>query len=198
MIALSKIIPVVFILAGSFLLISVAWPILAFKVWESQNIQPGSVLVSPVSIQNQDNFPAIVSFESRIYKPGYEYFYLSVPSLKISRAKVLVDSNDLSSGAVHLPGSALPGERGNVFISGHSGLKGAIFASLASLKKGELIEIEASGLKFSYQVVGLKVVDPSDLSVVSPPDGQNRYLTLMTCVPPGLNLKRLVVLTKLV
>jgi LPXTG-site transpeptidase (sortase) family protein len=40
-------------------------------------------------------------------------------------------------------------------------------------------------------------VDPKDVSVINPPDGSGRYLTLMTCVPPGFNAKRLIVLAKL-
>lgn len=198
MITFSKIISVVFLFAGIFLLIQVILPIISFKIWEGQNIQSNYLLVSPVSVQVKDNFPVIVSSFKRESKPGYDYFYISIPDLKIVDAKVLVDSNDLYSGLVHLPGSALPGEKGNVFISGHSGIRNAIFAKLTDLKKGDLIQVKASGLKFSYQVIGLKVVDPDDLSVVSPPDGQNRYLTLMTCVPPGINIKRLIVLTKLV
>ena len=207
MITLSKIVPVVFLLLGFFLLMQVALPILSYKIWEIQNIQPDMLLVSPVvssqkvlgvSIQNKDNFSAIVSSLTREIKPDYNYFYISIPSLKISEAKVLVDSNDLDSGLVHLPGSALPGEKGNVFISGHSGIRQAIFAKLTDLKKGDQIKASIMGSNFKYEVIAIKVVDPNDLSVVSPPDGQNRYLTLMTCVPPGLNVKRLIVLTKLI
>lgn len=207
MMIFSKIIPLLFLIVGFFLIWQVTAPIVAYRIWERQNIRPDTVLVSPVtsssnilgvSIQNSDNFPAIVSSADRTEKPGYNFFELTVTRLKIESVKVLVDSNDLSSGPVHLPGSALPGERGNVFVSGHSGIKGAIFAKLADLKKDDSIIIEVKGVEFRYRVIGMKVVDPDDLSVVSPPDQQNRYLSLMTCVPPGLNIKRLVVLAKLV
>lgn len=205
--AAKKIIPAIFLLSGFILIWQVMAPIISYKIWERQNLSKETLLVSPVrasssilgvSIQNSDNFPAIVSSRDRTEKPGYNFFELTVPRLKIENVRVLVDSNDLSSGPVHLPGSALPGERGNVFISGHSGIKGAIFAKLSDLKKDDPLTIEVEGMEFRYQVMGMKVVDPDDLSVVSPPDQQNRYLSLMTCVPPGLNIKRLVVLAKLV
>lgn len=193
----------------------ISLPLAVYKIWEINNLNRSSILVAPVSItqnvlgvsvKNYDNFPAFVSSLNREAPAKYREFLLSVPSLKISQAKVLVDSNDLASGLVHLPGSTLPGERGNVFISGHSALpllKGAksyqaIFANLSNLKKGDLIKVEVLGSEFSYQVMGLKVVDPDDLSVILPPDPQNRYISLMTCVPPGLNVKRLVVLGKLI
>lgn len=205
MIAFHKIIPIIFLFAGFFLLLQAALPIFSYKIWEMQNMD--TFLVSPivsspqvlgVSVQNKDNFPGFVSSLNREFKSAYGDFSISIPRLKIVNAKVTVDSNDLTLGLVHLPGSALPGEKGNVFISGHSDIRGALFANLVNLKKGDLIDVDVSGLEFNYQVIELKVVDPNDLSVISPPDGQNRYLTLMTCVPPGLNVKRLIVLTKLI
>ncbi len=124
--------------------------------------------------------------------------------MNINDATVKVDSNDLSESLAHLPGSALPGEKGNVFISGHSALsrlfslKTVLLANLSDLKKGDKIMINAAGAKFIYQVIELKVVDPTDLSVINPPDTKGRFITLMTCVPPGLNFKRLVVLGKMI
>ena len=34
--------------------------------------------------------------------------------------------------------------------------------------------------------------------VLNPPDNKGRYITLMTCYPPGLNFKRLIVLGKMI
>ena len=132
----------------------------------------------------------------------YQNFYLSVPTLDIDGVPVYVDSNDLTKGLVHLPGSALPGERGNLFISGHSSLpqfssSKAMFANLQKVKKGDQISIKIGTGEFKYQVIGLKVTDPKDLSIIAPPDNLGRYISLMTCVPPGFNTNRLIVLGKL-
>ncbi|MBI4036436.1 class E sortase [Candidatus Daviesbacteria bacterium] len=202
---------------GVFLLLQVSLPLLSFKIWELKFIQSNNLLISPqppkkhvlgVSIQKQDgSFPAFISSLQRDIKAPFDEFTMSVPRLEIKQAKVLVDSNDLTAGLAHLPGSALPGERGNVFISGHSSLPqffkgdknyGAIFANLANLKKGDQILIQVGGSEFNYQVLGIKIVEPNDLSVILPPDETGRFLSLMTCVPPGLNTKRLVVLAKLI
>ena len=105
---------------------------------------------------------------------------------------------------IHLPGSALPGEKGNIFISGHSALnrffslKNALFANLLDLRKGDEIVVERLGVKYRYEVYELKVVDPGNTSVINAPDSVGRYISLMTCVPPGLNFKRLVVLGKMI
>lgn len=213
MITFSKIVPIGFLSIGVFLLMQVVLPLVSFKVWEFGQQSSNELLISPslsgkqvlgVSIQNKDNFSKIVSNLKRETEANYSQFSISIPKLKIDHSQVLVDSNDLSKSLAHLPGSALPGERGNVFISGHSALskffnsQKAEFGNLTDLKPGDEIIIEAIGVKFKYKVEQLKVVSPNDLSVINPPDTQGRYISLMTCVPPGLNLKRLVVLGKMI
>lgn len=213
MIATSKLISLGFLSMGIFVLLQVILPIFSFQVWRSKQNYNSPILISPkqtmsghipgVSVQNKDNFPSFISNLTRQTKPNYSKFQLSIPRLKIEGTSVFVDSNDLSAGLVQLPGSALPGEKGNLFISGHSALsplfsfKSAIFAKLTDLKKGDQILVEAGGAKFKYLVTELKVVDPNDLSVISSPDELGRYISLMTCVPPGLNFKRLIVLGKM-
>lgn len=209
----SKVIPLGLLAIGIFLLTQVLSPVIAFKVWELGQQINSQLLISPISpkeskvlgisIKNEDNFPAFVSTLSRESRASYKEFSLTITKLKIDKAKVQVDSNDLSEYLAHLPGSALPGERGNIFISGHSALsralplKNAWFANLSDLKKGDEILIEANGARFKYQVYETKVVDPKDLSVINAPDQKGRYISLMTCVPPGLNFKRLVVLGRM-
>ena len=202
-----------FLLVGFVLIIQVVWPVLSFKLWEITLAKEDVFLVSPqlgfeevkgVSVQaTKENFPRFVSTLKRQTPVSFEQFSLSIPSLKTNQETVFVDNNDLSLGLIHLPGTALPGEKGNLFISGHSALpilaKGgkAIFSNLQNIKKGDPIQVRVEGSQFVYKVVSIKIVDPKDVSVILPPDEQGRYITLMTCVPPGLNTKRLVVLGKL-
>lgn len=207
-----KLISIGFLSIGVFVLMQVVLPIISFQIWTMRQQYDNQILISPgekgkevlgISIQNQNNFPGFVSSSVRETNVSYNQFKLTVPRLKIIDGVVNVDSNDLSKGMVHLPGSGLPGEKGNVFISGHSALSRfflggkAIFANLQDLRKDDEMILEAGSNKFVYKVIGIKVVDPSDLSVISAPDTQGRYVSLMTCVPPGLNLKRLVVLGKM-
>ncbi len=209
----TKIIPIGFLSIGIFLLMQVILPLASFQIWEIGQKYNTGLLISPnspnesqvlgVSIRNTDNFPVIISNLTRESKADYTEFYLSVPRLKMEKTPVLVDSNEISKGLVHLPGAALPGEKGNVFISGHSALnqwfsfQKAPFANLQELKIGDQIVIETGHIKYVYQVTNLKLVDPSDLSVISPSDSVNRFISLMTCWPPGLNFKRLIVSGKM-
>lgn len=216
MMTISKILPLAFLGAGVFLLFQVFLPLISFRLWEIRNIEKQSLLISPqpslkdkvlgISVKSQDNFPAFISSLKRENNIPYSQFLLSLPSIGVKEARVLVESNDLLSGLVHLPGSALLGEKGNVFISGHSALPlladgknyQAVFSNLNKLKKVDKILVSVEGLKFEYQVMGIKIVDPQDLSVILPPDKQGRYISLMTCVPPGLNTKRLIVLGQII
>jgi LPXTG-site transpeptidase (sortase) family protein len=203
-----------FLGVGVFILMQVALPFLEFKSWELFAFEDetvlanplsgdGSGLVSGVSIQDFEDFPAFVSNSISPSNLPYKEFKVTIPKLKLDNISTKVWSNNFDETLAQLPGSALPGEKGNVFVTGHSSLpqpmgsKHAWFVNLPNIKKGDNIYLNAAGQQFNYVVEGLKIVDPKDTSVLNPPDARGRYLTLMTCVPPGFNTKRLVVLAKL-
>jgi len=200
-----KFLPLVLISLGILLLAQVTIPLISYKIWEVANYKDAN-LASPIkssymagiSIQNKDNFPAFISNLTRSTIAPDQEFKLTVPKLDIENVDVFVDSNDLDKGLAHLPGSALPGEKGNVFISGHSSvLFSNNFSKLSKLKMGDEIKVRIGEANFTYKVLDTKIVDQTDVSVIVQPEGEGRYLTLMTCVPPGLNIKRLVVLANL-
>lgn len=104
----------------------------------------------------------------------------------------------LLEGVVHYQNTALPGNPGNIFITGHSSYYAwvnspykDIFALLEKLTVGDKIYIQYPETTLTYQVKDTKVVSPDELSVMDQ-GGENR-LTLMSCVPVGTNLNRLIV-----
>lgn len=104
----------------------------------------------------------------------------------------------LLEGVVHSQGTALPGQTGNIFITGHSSYYPwvnspykNVFALLDQLRAGDKVFIRYSSTVFTYLVLDSRVVSPNDLSVLS--QGTDYNLTLMTCVPIGTNLNRLIV-----
>lgn len=214
---LIKALSLLFLGIGIFVLMQVVSPFLAFKSWEIFAFDQQSLLADPnpqsklvsasysgITIEDIGNFPAFIVREANLSEAPYSEFNLSVPSLDINSLKVVVNTNEFDKNLAHLPDTVLPGERGNVFITGHSSLenvslnsKFALFANLPKIKKGDTVILTALGQQFKYVVKGLKIVDPKDVSVINPPDTNGRYLTLMTCVPPGFNTKRLIVLAEL-
>lgn len=200
---------------GVFALMQVVMPFVSFKAWEIFSFGAERALIDPApvsangdlapefEIKSVGNFPAFIG-KPRTTPPAYYEFKLSIPKIKLEASNVLVESLKFDENLAHLPGSALPGEKGNVFVTGHSMLPNlatkeskAFFAKLPDVKKGDEIIVDALGQRYVYKVTELKIVDPKDISVVFPPDSNGRYISLMTCVPPGFNTKRLVVVAKL-
>src|SRR3989338_6947745 len=173
---------------GIFVLMQVVLPFASFKMMEISAFEDSSTLVDPtdvessIAIENVGDFPAFVVKGASSARLPYKEFKLSIPSLSIDQLKVMSYSNDFEKNLAQLPGSAFPGEKGNVFITGHSSLdtvlggsKYAFFAPLPNIKKGESIVIDALGQRFTYEVESIKIVSPKDTSVINPPDGRGRY-----------------------
>jgi sortase A len=72
----------------------------------------------------------------------------------------------------------LPGELGNVVLSGH---RDTFFRPLRNIQLGDEIKIKTLDGEFEYQVKSTKVVLPRDVQVLQP-SGENT-LTLVTCFP---------------
>ncbi|MCS7092911.1 MAG: sortase [Patescibacteria group bacterium] len=131
-------------------------------------------------------------------------YSLSIPKLNISEARVVIGEEDLSKSLVHYLPETLPGEYGNVVILGHSSLPQlynpkdykTIFTFLPSLEKGDVILVKIGDVTYEYVVLDMFVVDPDDVWVLRQ-QKDAAYLTLITCVPPGTYLKRLIVKAKL-
>lgn len=192
-------------------------PKLEAKV-ENFPIPSSQVLNSPEMLQNvkvtkdadgfsyfapEDNAQFLTNLSS-LDRP--EEYTISIPKINVEKAKVKVDSANFNSYLAHFPGTAIPGEIGNSFITGHSVLPQfadtknylSIFTDLVKLEVGDDIEIDLEGKTLHYVVQYSKVVDPKDTSVLLPVSKTGRNLTLMTCVPPGTSLKRLIVITSLI
>ncbi len=107
----------------------------------------------------------------------------------------------LLDGVVHYKGTALPGQNGNVFIYGHSSYYAwvnssykDVFALLDKLSVGDKIYIRYNSVTYTYEVIDSKVISPNKIEVLKS-TGES-IVTLMTCVPIGTNLNRLVVTAK--
>jgi sortase A len=111
-----------------------------------------------------------------------------------------VIENALESGVVHYPTTTHPGENGNAAYFGHSsnnifnkGKYKFAFVLLHTLETGDTFYLTYNGKVYVYKVITKKVVEPSEVSVLSPVPGQAATATLITCDPPGTSLHRLVI-----
>lgn len=107
----------------------------------------------------------------------------------------------LQDGVVHYRTTALPGQNGNVAIFGHSsndwwepGNYKFVFVLLDKLVPGDQITLDYNSVRYTYEVTGSKIVEPTAVDVLNPT--ATPTLTLITCTPAGTSLKRLVVTAK--
>jgi sortase A len=130
--------------------------------------------------------------------PGAALLRLEIPRLGVEVVVVEgVSTSALRAGAGHYPGSARPGQPGNVAIAGHRTTYGSPFRDLDKLGKGDEIILSAGERRHRYLVDARPfVVGSRDWSVVQPTPSP--MLTLTTCHPKGSARQRLVVQAALV
>lgn len=142
--------------------------------------------------------------------PKSEEFGLVVPKIGIN-AKVFphVDSDNpkeylplLARGVAHARGSALPNERGNVFIFAHSSdtpfnitQYNAVFYLIGKLKVGDEIIVYFQYSRYVFKVIDKKIVPPEMVDDALR-NLEGKTLTLQTCHPPGTTINRLLVIAK--
>ena len=78
----------------------------------------------------------------------------------------------------HVPGTALPGENGNVGIAGH---RDTFFRELRNVKPEDRISLTTARGTFEYFVEYARIVKPEDVEVLAPTE--EPLLTLVTCYP---------------
>lgn len=186
-------------------------PILLYEINSRQFTKK---LISPVEVLGESStvvdysrpntwFPTAPNLSPQ--PTSITHYTLSIPKLKINEGIVEINGKDLAKNLVQYPGTALPGQNGNTVIFGHSTLPQffnpknykTIFSTLPTIKSGDEILVNFDGVLYKYQVIALWEVTPEDFSVLEQRyDGE--YLTLITCVPPGTYLRRLVVRARLV
>jgi len=194
------------------------WPIISFFAYD-QVVYVKTV--SPVEDERSGVVPLVYADEGqgktnantwfptqpqkKVVAPVNSYS-LSIPSLEINDATVVISGDDLTKSLIHYGGTGLPGEYGNTVIFGHStlptffnGTKSykSIFATLPTIEDGTDIFINYDGAQYQYRSFDKVVVEPNDLSPLEQRFNDS-YITLVTCVPPGTYLYRLNVKARLV
>lgn len=130
---------------------------------------------------------------------------LEIPKIGITAPIIYPTSTDLTilkraamQGVVHYPGSAMPGEKGNVYIFGHSSSKlfnrnpnSAAFTELSKITKGDALIIHTLSGKYLYLVTSVQILKPDETKIYL--ESSDAKLTLSTCWPVGDPSNRLIV-----
>jgi sortase A len=111
--------------------------------------------------------------------PGELVGRLEIPRLQLS--SIVFEGTDepvLQRGVGHLPGSPLPGERGNVVLAGH---RDSFFRALQNVRERDVIAVTTPAGTRRYTVESTAIVDPDETALLRPtPDST---VTLVTCYP---------------
>ena len=95
----------------------------------------------------------------------------------------------------HVVGTSLPvgGAGTHAVLSAHSGMASAkLFTDIDQLVKGDVFYIHVLGEVLAYEVDQIATVLPSDTSLLQIEEDKD-YVTLITCMPFGVNTHRLLV-----
>lgn len=102
----------------------------------------------------------------------------------------------LKKGVGQHPGTADPGQPGNMVLSAHNDIFGEFFRDLDTLKPGDEIFVNTASGEYVYHVTGLKIVEPTDVDVMQPT--RDASITLISCYPYMVDTQRIVVFGELV
>ena len=103
---------------------------------------------------------------------------LSIPRIRLDEIVIEgVGEDELNAGPGHLPGSALPGMRGNAVISAH---RDRHFSHLDRLQLGDTIRTETAQSSGAWVIVGRRVIGRETPALFQ---SKEPLLTLTTCWP---------------
>ena len=106
---------------------------------------------------------------------------IEIPRIGIS-AIVREGDDDTTLGLAvgHIPGTARPGELGNMALAGH---RDSFFRALRNIRPHDSIRIRTAGRSYEYLVNSTEVVAPEETRPLDPT--RDAVLTLVTCYPFG-------------
>ena len=165
-------------------------PIMAYVSPNTDTVASSIEAVNPTITQ-------AVSPEPRLIIPKLN---IDVPvAFSISTDEVMEAMNH-GVAQFMIPGAnALPGQIGNLVLSGHSAGDiyssnpyKFIFSGLERLEDGDLIYVNYESVRYTYQMIRREVVEPTNVSALIY-SAKKPMLTLITCTPLGTSRYRLLI-----
>jgi sortase A len=103
----------------------------------------------------------------------------------------------IDRGPSHWPGTAMPGEVGNVVVAGHRVTHSRPFHDLDRLRPGDpLVFTLIDGSRWTYELTGTEIVAPDAMHIVE--QTSEPTATLFACHPKGSAAQRIVAHFRLV
>ncbi len=123
--------------------------------------------------------------------PEVRHGQLEIPAIGLSQPFFEgVTLTAINRGPSHWPGTAMPGEVGNVVIAGHRTTYTKPFWSLNELEPGDELIFTVDGERITYVLERLEIIYPTDIHIVN--QTAERRATLFGCHPRGSARQRIV------
>ena len=104
---------------------------------------------------------------------------IDIPRLGLSAIVIEgTSATSLRRAVGHITGTALPGQPGNVGISGH---RDTFFRPLRNIRRNDIITLSTLFGDYRYRVVSTRIVRPDSVAELDP--SRDEILTLVTCYP---------------
>ena len=117
-------------------------------------------------------------------------------TIAIARIGLLADVQegmalaDIDRGPSHWPGTASPGQLGNMVIAGHRTTYTEPFRHLERLQPGDPVQFVVGGVTWTYATRGVVVVPANAVDIAAQSNAHTA--TLFACHPPGQATERIV------
>lgn len=186
-----------------FVIIAPVWPAIRFYLWDKLGIDQSVPVTRVVQVDlKQDNGRGLLHINKdggAEKSPELRDNYLEIPKIGV-RMPIATgpDESSLDGGHAWLrPGSVMPGQTGNLILTGHrfaylSG--GKTFYHLDKLTEGDEILVHWNSQVYRYVVKRSFVVSPEHTEIEAP--SATSKLTLYTCTPLWTAKNRLVVVAE--
>src|SRR5450631_2145083 len=138
---------------------------------------------------------------------GQAFAIMRIPRFGADYARPVLqgtDTDTLTKGIAHYPGTAFPGQVGNFAVAGHRTTYGKPFSDIDLLHSGDIIVVETKSSYFVYAVDHHVVVTPDQVEVIAAVPQhpgvhpKQAWLTMTACHPRFSANQRYVVFAKLV
>jgi sortase A len=153
---------------------------------------PPTTLPAPTTVPAALPVPIAAPAEDGSSEPRVELGSIEIPAIGLQRTLqegILLETLDRGPG--HWPGTAMPGDVGNVVVAGHRVSHNEDFRDLDDLAPGDEVIFTTGAGRFTYRVDSTEIVPPSALWIVD--QTPDHRATLFACHPPGSTRERIVV-----
>lgn len=156
------------------------------------------------NLHNNNENSDIVKVKKEFTDEDLKNFWLEIDNDNVKiKAPIVngVTDEKLEQGVGHHRTTAMPGEEGNVVLSGHRWKFGnnpayTVFEDLDKLKEGDKITVHYNNQEFVYKIKESKTVGSKAVEILE--KTKEATLTLYTCTPKYTALKRLVYTAELI